>query len=341
MRDLQVAVSQVEVDLELGATSRFSFTVTDAYNLKHHAFETGRGQPALGVLKFGTELDVCMGYGDARSVPVMMGGMITEVTTSFPEVGSPELAIAGYDHGFPLTLGKNARTWSNARDSTAVQEITSDNNLDSVIEQTEQEQDQIEQNQESDWEFVKKLADRNHFELYVDEQRRLHFAKPKDKATAVVTLKWGEGLLTFKPEANLAGQIAKVEVYGWDRTKKDRIVGVARAGEESGLKGQSAGQRLNTFVRQPGKEPTLRLRQPVFTQAEATERAKAALNERAKQFLTGEAEAIGLPELRPDRRVELANLGDPFSKTYYIQQATHKLDSNGYRTRFKVKEAGL
>ena len=109
----------------------------------------------------------------------------------------------------------------------------------------------------------------------------------------------------------------------------------------SGLTGKSAGQHLNQFVRDPSKRPTLRLRQPVFTQAEADERAKAALNERAKQFLTGEGEAIGLPEIRPDRNVHLDNLGKPFSKVYYIQQATHKIDSNGYRTRFKVKETGL
>ena len=95
------------------------------------------------------------------------------------------------------------------------------------------------------------------------------------------------------------------------------------------------------FVRDPAKRPILRLRQPVFTQAEANQRAKAILNERAKQFLTGEGETIGLPELRPDCNVELANLGFPFSKVYYIQQATHKIDSNGYRTRFKVKETGL
>ncbi len=85
----------------------------------------------------------------------------------------------------------------------------------------------------------------------------------------------------------------------------------------------------------------LRLRQPVFTQAEANARAKAALNERAKQFLTGDAESIGLPEIRPDRNIELANLGAQFSRTYYVQQATHKVDSNGYRTRFKVKETAL
>jgi phage protein D len=79
----------------------------------------------------------------------------------------------------------------------------------------------------------------------------------------------------------------------------------------------------------------------VFSQAEADQRAKAALNERAKDFLTGDGESMGLPELRPGRNVELAGLGAPFSKTYYIQQATHKIDTNGYRTRFKVKETGL
>lgn len=341
MRELLVAVSQVEVDLVLGAASRFSFTVTDCYSHKLRIFQTGRGADLLGILTFGAEIDIYMGYRDAKSTPIAMKGIITEISTSFPESGSPELAIAGYDHGFAMTIGKNSRTWSKARDSEAVHEIASFNNLAAIIETTQETHAQIEQNQESDWEFLKKLAERNHFELYVDEGKTLHFAKPNDKAAAVVQLVYGEGLLSFKPQANLAGQISKVEVYGWNPKTKKEFIGTATTGEESGLTGKSAGQYLKTLVRDPSKQPTLRLRQPVFTQSEANQRAKAALNERAKEFLTGEGEAIGLPEVRPDRNVELAKLGVSFSKTYYIQQATHKIDSNGYRTRFKVKETGL
>jgi phage protein D len=341
VRDLTIAVSQVEVDLVLGAASRFSFTVTDCYSHKLHAFKTGRGADLLKLLTFGAEIEVCMGYGDAKSMPVAMAGTITEITTSFPDGGSPELAVSGYDHGFPLTVGKNSRTWTKAKDSDAASEIASFNNLNATIEATKEQHPQIEQNQESDWEFLKKLADRNHYELFVDEKKTLHFAPPNDKATAVAKLNYGEGLLSFKPEANLAGQVSQVEVYGWDPKKKDKIIGRASAGEESGLNGKSAGQHLNGFIRDPQKKPTLRLRQPVFTQAEADKRAKAALDERAKQFLTGEGETIGLPEIRPDRNVELDKLGVPFSKTYYIQQATHKIDTGGYRTRFKVKETGL
>jgi phage protein D len=343
IRDALVAVSQVEADLVLGAASRFSFTVVDAYSIEKRAFYTGYGKNLLDLLTFGAQVDVCMGYGDARTMPRIVSGLITEITTNFPESGTPELSIAGYDNSFPLTSGKSSRTWTRSRDSDAVQEITSFHNLHAEVEDTRERHEQIEQNNESDFEFLKKLADRNHFEIYVDEQRTLHFHKPRDKADAVVRLAWGEGLLAFKPEANLAGQIARVEVRGWNPKTKETIVGTAQAGEESGLDGKSrsAGDRLKKFVKDASKQPTLRLRQPVFTQAEANARAKAALNERAKQFLTGDADALGLPEIRPDRNVQLDNLGALFSKVYYIQQATHKVDGNGYRTRFKVKETAL
>lgn len=340
-RDLRVAVSQVEVDLALGAASRFSFTITNAYNAAKQAFQTGREAPFPPSLGFGAEVEIYLGYGDARSMPIALSGVITEIATDFPEAGSPELVISGYDHGFAMTLGKNTRSWKDAADSEAVAELASFNNLGSAIETTPERRPQIEQNQESDWEFLKKLADRNHYEIYVDERRVLHFGPPNDKKAPVVRLAYGAGLISFKPEANLAGQISRVEVFGWDVRNKQTYLGVATAGEESGLSGRSAGQFLNTFVRDPEKGPTLRLRQPVFSQAEANQRAKAALDERAKQFLTGEGETIGLPEIRPDRNIRLDNLGSLFSKVYYIQQATHKLDSNGYRTRFKVKETGL
>ncbi|MEK6261453.1 MAG: hypothetical protein AABP62_22875 [Planctomycetota bacterium] len=341
MRELVVGVSQVEVDMVLGTASRFTFTVTDCYSHKLQIFQTGGGGDLLEILTFGAEVEIRLGYRDASSTPLAISGMITEITTNFPEGGSPELSVAGYDHGFPLTIGKNTYSWPNARDSDIAHRIASLGNLKAIIKTTSERRSQVEQKEESDWEFLKKLADRHHFELYVDERRTLHFGKPNYEAGAVVRLVYGQGLLSFKPEANLAGQISKVEVYGTNNNSKQTIIGVASTGEESGISGKSAGQHLNAFIRDPSKRPVLRLRQPVSTQAEANQRAKAALNERAKQFLTGEGETIGLPEVRPDRNVELANLGVPFSKIYYIQQATHKIDANGYRTRFKVRETSL
>jgi hypothetical protein len=40
-----------------------------------------------------------------------------------------------------------------------------------------------------------------------------------------------------------------------------------------------------------------------------------------------------------DRTVQVANLDMGFSKAYYMDQAAHRADGSGYRSRFKVREA--
>jgi phage protein D len=337
---LAIAVSQVEIDLTLGAAGRFSFTVPNTFSIEERKFLSGFGQPVLETLTFGAKVEIKLGYGDHSRLPTLITGIITEITTGFAEGSTPELAISGYDNLFPLTLGKRSQSWTEARDSDVVAQLAKEYNLATDIETTKEQHAQVEQNQESDFEFVKKLATRNHFEFYVGTDGRLRFGPPRDRDSGIVRLLWGQSLLSFKPEGNLAAQVSEVEVYGWDSQKKKAIVGKAVAGEESGLESprKSGGQVLRTALKKP---PVLQVRQPVFTEAEAKRRAQAILNDHAKKFLTGEAECIGLPEILPDRNVTLDNLGEPFSKTYYIQQTTHKYDSNGYRTRLKVKETSL
>ncbi len=339
-QDRGIGVSQCEVDLTLGAASRFSFTVVNTFDVELREFRSAFGERVLDVLTFGAAVEIAMGYGDRSSLPVLLRGLVTEITTSFAEGGTPELVVSGYDHLFPLTLGKNSHSWARAKDSDVVSELAQRYNLATDIETTRETHAQIEQNQESDFEFLKKLAERNHYEFYVSPDKKLRFGEPRDRGDGIVTLRWGDSLFSFKPEANLAAQVTAVEVYGWDADHKRKIVGKATAGEESGHdpRRQSGGERLRAAI---GKETVLQVRQPVFTEAEARQRAKAILNDHAKKFLTGDAESLGLPELLPDRNVDLGNLGAPFSKTYYIKQATHKVDGSGYRTRLKMKETTL
>jgi uncharacterized protein len=283
---------------------------------------------------------VALGYGDFSGLPTLITGAITEIGTSFSEGGSPELSVAGYDGLFPMSLGKQSRNWKNITDSGVISKLANEYGLDPNIQTTDEQHAQIEQNQESDLELMKKLAERNHFEFYVSTPNKLHFGEPNDQGDGVVSLLWGRTLLSFKPEANLAAQVSQVEVYGWDPQQKKPIVGKAMAGDETARdpRRQSGGERVRAIAKKPS---VLQVRQPVFTTAEAERRAKAILTDHAKKFLTGEAESIGLPDLQPDRNINLGNLGDPFSKTYYIQQTTHKVDSSGYRTRVKVKETTL
>ncbi|HWA89512.1 MAG TPA: hypothetical protein VG889_05715 [Rhizomicrobium sp.] len=342
MRDMLLAISQVEVTLVQGAMSSFSFTVVDAFDFESRSFLTGSGDKVIDHLNFGAEVQICLGYGDSKSMPLMLSGVVSKIETSFPEAGSPELTIAGFDHAFPMSLGKNYRTWNNKTDTDVVREIASLRNLAVDVDETKTREPKTEQNQQSDLEFLKKLAEKNSFALYVDEHKVLHFHKPDKDSDPVVALRWGQGLLSFKPSANLAGQVTAVEVRAWDPKLKDKIVGTARAGSETDKgEGTSGGEKLGDFGQDSSKLPVLRVRLPVFNQAEADSRAKAMLDENAEKMLTGDAEAIGVPDIRVDCRVELKDLGTPFSRAYYIEEVTHKVDSSGYRTRFKVKERAL
>ena len=340
LRDHAVAVTGGEVDLSLGAAARFSFSIANAFDADAQEFLTGRGRSELlQLLTFGAPIEIAVGYGDTGNLPKLITGVITQITTSFAQGGSPELTISGYDNAFPMMGGKNTRAWTKKRDSEAVQEIAGFHNLDPDVASTKELHDQIEQNQESDLEFINKLAKRNGCEVYVTG-RTLHFRPPQNQGDGVVTVEWGKGLLSFKPDGNLAGQVSGVEVYGWDPKTKTEFIGRANRGQEPGAdpKRQSGGDELDHVMRE---RPVLRVRQPVFSAAEANSRAEALLKEQAEQFLTGEGETIGLPEVRPDRNITLLGLGRKFSRTYYIEQTTHHFGSDGYGTRFKVKENTL
>ena len=65
------------------------------------------------------------------------------------------------------------------------------------------------------------------------------------------------------------------------------------------------------------------------------------LEERAQDFVTGSAECIGLPELRPDINVSFEGLGRGFSKTYWVSGAVHDFTGGGYKTTITVQEATI
>ena len=182
---LAIGVSQVEVDLTLGAAGRFSFTVPNTFASRNAAFSPATASRCSTSLKFGAKVEVKIGYGDHAALPTMITGIITEITTSFAEGGTPELPVAGYDHLFPMTLGKRSQSWTKAQGQRRRRASSPrSNNLATDIETTKEQHAQIEQNQESDFEFVKKLADRNHFEFYVDADGRAALRPAARQATA-------------------------------------------------------------------------------------------------------------------------------------------------------------
>ncbi|MEM6807839.1 MAG: contractile injection system protein, VgrG/Pvc8 family [Pseudomonadota bacterium] len=341
VRDLFLTVTAADVDLKEKMAGRFNFTVANAFDWERRAFISDAGGSEIDLIElfaFGASIELYFGYGDPTGLTSLLKGMVTEVSTSFKEGNSPELTVSGYDSLYPLVNGKSTRHWEDARDSDAVSDIVAITQMRTDIRSTDPLKRRIDQSQEADIAFLTKLAERNGATFYARDGA-FYFGPRRNTESEAIKLAWGKGLLTFNPEAKLTQQLKTVEVHGWSESG-EAVVGSATQGDETGRDtGRNSGaERVAAAV---NTEPAMRVRASVHSQSEAQARARAILEERAQQFVSGDGDCIGLPDIVPDMNIALEDLGTTFSKTYYVTGARHTVDGNGYRTSFDVKETTL
>lgn len=341
VRDLYLTVTSAEIDLKEKSPGRFTFSIANAFDWESRSFVSGeRGNEVdlIEMFAFGASIELFFGYGDPTSLKSLFRGMVTEVSTSFKEGDTPELTVSGYDALYPLVNGKGTRHWEERRDSDAVRDIVAITGISADIPATEPVKARIDQSQEADIAFLNKLADRNGATFYVRDGR-FYFGPRRNTESELISLAWGKGLLTFNPEAKLTRQVKTVEVHGWSATG-EAVVGSARQGDETGRdSGRDSGaERVASAL---NTEPAMRVRAAIHSKAEAQARARAILEERAQEFVSGDGDCIGLPDIVPDTNIALEDLGETFSKVYYVTGVRHKVDGSGYRTSFDVRETTL
>ena len=342
-----LVVTQVEVDLQLSIAGQFKFTVPSTFDVDSGEFLTARRRPVLDLLQLGTRVWIYMGYGDKAGQKLLLTGYITSVSTGFSEGGSPEIEVTGQDALYMLTLGTREHRVEQKNFRDAVAKVAAENGFSLRFEDEPPSEATYDSNMQSDLDFLRKLTEsfstpKKKWDFFsrasaaVDE---LYFQPRRTNATEIGTLKWGVDLLSFKPEANLGGQVSKVEVYGWDEKSKKEFVGTATPDNSqpgSNGKAKPAAAELLGFAR---REIVYKFRMPAKTQQEANDRAAAELAKIANAYVKGEGETFGFPQLLPDTRIKIDGLGAKFSRSYYVTKTVHRYDAAGYRTRFSIEDS--
>jgi phage protein D len=131
-------------------------------------------------------------------------------------------------------------------------------------------------------------------------------------------------------------QYKRVEVRGWDPKKKKNIVGFAEESDYDfgGTPGWKATGKALYGSDADGKVFTV-VDHPVESKEEADAIAKAIFNQLSLDFITGEVDIEGEPEVVPGNIIELCQFGERFSGKYLITGLTHIVSPSGegYRTR--------
>lgn len=324
--------SETEETLQSGAESR-SFRL----------FEPGR-----------TSVEVSMGYLDR--LRVMLTGTITAIEPKFGASGAT-LTVRGLNALHALRKKQYSGHWSEKKDSYIARNIATLTDPDSGrkrfplpievssdAESDEPQLDYVAQRNQYDIDFLFGRARQRGYVIFVQEKdpevrgskKRLYFGPPADAAQSLrpVTyrLEWGKSLLDFTPTLGTANQVASVTVMGWDRRRDERIKETVRLSDA----GVDVNADLYRLLRDDGREEVV-TREPVNNAKEARARARAILLERVRGLVTASATTIGLPDLRAGQHVEIAGVGSRLSGTYFVTSTTHKIDDQGYTTKFDAR----
>ena len=228
--------------------------------------------------------------------------------------------------------GRSAKTYVNKKISDVVREIGQEHGANSFeIDPTTKQIPVLSTKPENDYQFLHELAQSINYEFFV-VGKTLYFRKKNENKTPLMTMEWGKHLIRFNVEQNLADQVTKVKVRSWDPKNRKVIEATSSQVKRIGSNSKTGPDLLKTMG---NFEEVLYLN--VADAQEATARADAALNERAMKLVTGEAECIGIPEIRAGRYIRLEGLGKRLNQPYYISRARHTIDDSGYTTEFTVQ----
>ena len=285
-------------------------------------------------LREGTPVEVTIGFTDSRLS--LIKGEVTALEPDYAQDAAPVLKVHGYDRLHRLRRGRKTRSFTNMKDSQIADRIARDLGLTAQVEDTKIVHEYVLQNNQNDIDFLLERARRIRYEVVVQD-RTLYFRKiANDQSDRTVSLQYGLTLRSFYPRLSTMQQVSEVIVQGWDQNTKQAIRGKARSGDEISKMG---GERTGVAISEQAffKTKSFIVDTPISSEGEATQIAKARFNDMAVTFITGEGVAIGDPEIRAGKVIELTGLGNRFSGLYYVTASTHVVDQKGYHTRFTVE----
>ena len=265
-----------------------------------------------------------------------------EITTVEAELGASmtgeavlELTVTGHDKSHRMHRKTTTRTFKQTTVSDIARKMAGEHGLKvgklaTLRGGAAQERHQVG---ESDWAYLSELV-RNHGGELDVSAGALHIVDPSKTMAAAAELTYGENLQRFRPRVSSVGQVAKVNVRGWDVKKKAAIVkeAVPKASttvEDGKVNGAVAGSNV------------LLASTHVSTDAEAEARANAAALHLGHERVQGTAVAVGDPLLLAGEYVKVSGVGTRFGGTHRIVSATHVYGTRGYVTQLTLGAGGL
>ena len=281
----------------------------------------------------GAQVEIRLAAAGGDSLELVLSGQIAAVEPEFGRHGAV-LAARGYDQSHTLNRTRNTATYQNMSSDDIAAKVADRAGLDAgTIDSAGDVHDFVQQNNETDWEFLWRVARRIDYEVSVD-QGALNFRElGGDDGDDPPVLRWGDDLWTFRPRVTGVQQVDDVVVRAWDPSSKQVIESRQSAGTpdaDIGIERDDVGSALG------GGSMTMADR-PVLSSDEADALATSMASRLANAFVEAEGTCRGDPTLAAGMRVQIDGVGQLYGGVYTLSATTHVYRvGQGYETRFAV-----
>lgn len=281
----------------------------------------------------GGHLEIKLGAREELTTTTLFEGDIVSLDAEFGP-GTIELVVRGLDGSHGLQRSRNVRTFQNHTASDIVEEILRDADFEYETDPSGDPHDFVQQDNETDWDFIWRLAERIGFEFVVQDGTA-HFRRQTNDQSPVA-LEWPRSLHSFSPRVTAIQQVKQVTLAAHDPKTKETIDATAqdpRQLAEIGIDRQTVSEAFDDATVHIATEP-------VASHAEGQAVAQALLDKLANAYIAAEGVCDGNPQIKAGTAVEVTGVGQKFSGTYRIAAATHVLRGGSmYETRFATEGA--
>ncbi len=322
LMDLVLDVT-IQDDLDMPDFCSISFEDASGDQLDSHPFD------------FGKAIEVSIAEGEESGATLVFKGEVTGLHHDLNAMGSRIITVEAMSKLHRMNRQRNRKAYQNVKFSDIAQTLGGECGVSVEAADSQEVFKWLFQNNETNFEFLRRCAHEVGFEIFMERDETLHFRRAVDTSrNPEVALEWGMELRSFNVSTKASGQVNEVTVKGWDFGKKEAIVGVSSSSQshpQIGL-GKSGGQAARSAFSDAKLEV---VDQPVQTPAHATALAKAVLDEINSEFITAAGTAYGLATLKAGILVDISKVGQKYSGKYFLTSVTHHYTpAEGYTSSF-------
>ena len=274
-----------------------------------------------------SEVSIHLGYKD--DVEEVFKGVVTHFAPRFKPYENPKMEVQISSKLFQLKKGLHTRTYLDKTPSDIIRQILSEYNLDSDIEDFGPTFSELEQYNETDFEYLKLLTETYGKSFYCYDNKvtvKTEITPSNDD----VILEWGKSLISADTEIQINEQLSEVTCFGHDWQSDKDFKGTAKMSDLPLKIGGSYTWEDNS---KGADSNNVHYIYGGVDESDAKEIAAAFLLRRSFEFQTAKAKCEGDYKIKPGNRLTLKYLGEEFSGEYLVQFVTHSFDMlNGYET---------